>query len=107
MPVPCIHILLKDTVIGSISFKRIAFGIMLFKYAFHPYVNRKSIYVMQPEQGYAVGHFYAYTEQGGSRVFTELLENAGLESPFEEETLKGVCEKAAAWLDAYDLTGLK
>ena len=27
-------------------------------------------------------HYMADTEQGGSRVFTELLEHAGLESPF-------------------------
>ena len=32
----------------------------------------------------------AYTKQGGSRVFTELLSNAGMESPFEEETLDNI-----------------
>ena len=52
-------------------------------------------------------HYMAYTEQGGSRTFTELLANAGLESPFDEATLRGVCEKAKAWLDAYDLTGIQ
>lgn len=51
--------------------------------------------------------YVAYTEQGGSKVFTELLKYAGLESPFEEVTLKGVCEKAKEWLDAYDLTGIE
>lgn len=51
--------------------------------------------------------YIAYTEQGGSAVFTKLLENAGLESPFDEKTLKGVCEKANAWLEAYDLTGIE
>jgi oligoendopeptidase F len=51
-------------------------------------------------------HYMAYTKQGGSRVFTELLSNAGMESPFEEETLKGVCETAAKWLDAFDLKGI-
>ena len=52
-------------------------------------------------------HYMAYTQQGGSRAFTELLANAGLESPFDEATLRGVCEKAKAWLDAYDLTGIQ
>ena len=52
-------------------------------------------------------HYMAYTEQGGSRTFTELLANAGLESPFDEATLRGVCEKAKAWLDTYDLTGIQ
>ena len=51
-------------------------------------------------------HYMAYTEQGGSEVFTKLLENAGMESPFEEETIKGVCKKADEWLKAYDLTGI-
>ena len=48
----------------------------------------------------------AYTRQGGSRVFTELLENAGLESPFEETCLKGVCETAMQWLGEFDLEGI-
>ena len=52
-------------------------------------------------------HYMAYTVQGGSRVFTELLENAGLESPFDENTLKGVCKKASDWLNAFDLTGIE
>ena len=40
----------------------------------------------------------AYTRQGGSRVFTELLKNADLVSPFEESCLRGVCETAKDWL---------
>lgn len=51
--------------------------------------------------------YIAYTEQGGSRVFTKLLENAGLESPFDENTLRGVCKKANDWLNAYDLEGVE
>lgn len=51
-------------------------------------------------------HYMAYTEQGGSRTFTDLLKNAGLESPFEETCLCGVCEKASSFLDSYDLTGI-
>ncbi len=51
-------------------------------------------------------YYMAYTEQGGSRTFTELLKNAGLESPFEESCLRSVCEKASTYLDNYDLTGI-
>ena len=50
----------------------------------------------------AWSHYMAYTVQGGSRVFTELLRNAGLESPFEENCLRGVCEAAGTWLDKFD-----
>ena len=55
----------------------------------------------------AWNHYMAYTRQGGSEVFTKLLKNAGLKSPFEEETLKGVCSKADEWLRAFDLTGIE
>lgn len=51
-------------------------------------------------------HYMAYTKQGGSRVFTELLKNAGLDTPFDESCLKTVCEKANEWLKAYDLGGI-
>ena len=51
--------------------------------------------------------YMAYTSQGGSRVFTELLKNAGLDSPFDESCLRGVCEKAGRWLQDYDLTGIE
>ena len=51
-------------------------------------------------------YYIAYTEQGGSKVFTELLKTAGLDSPFDEGTLRGVCEKANAYLEAYDLSGI-
>ncbi|MGM9662653.1 MAG: M3 family oligoendopeptidase [Oscillospiraceae bacterium] len=51
-------------------------------------------------------HYMAYSRQGGSRTFTELLANAGLESPFDENCLRTVCETAKAWLESYDMTGL-
>lgn len=54
----------------------------------------------------AWSHYMAYTEQGGSRTFTELLLHAGLESPFEEACLRGVCEKARVYLRGYDLSGI-
>lgn len=54
----------------------------------------------------AWAHYMAYTEQGGSVTFTELLKNAGLDSPFEETCLRTVCETAAQWLRDFDLSGI-
>lgn len=62
--------------------------------------------MIQDDKDNAWKHYMAYTEQGGSRVFTDLLENAGLDSPFDENTLKGVCNKAKEYLDNFDLTGI-
>ncbi len=62
--------------------------------------------LLQKDTADAWQHYMAYTKQGGSCVFTELLKNAGLDSPFEESCLRGVCEAAKAWLDGYDLTGI-
>ena len=63
--------------------------------------------LMQKDRANAWDHYMAYTRQGGSRVFTELLQNADLTSPFEESCLRGVCETAKDWLDHYDLTGIE
>ena len=52
-------------------------------------------------------HYMAYTTQGGTRTFTELLKNAGMDSPFDGDTLKNVAEVAKNWLDSYDLTGIE
>ena len=49
----------------------------------------------------------AYTRLGGSLTFTELLRSAGLDSPFDEACLRGVCEKANRWLIDCDLTGIR
>ena len=61
---------------------------------------------MQEDYGKAWEQYMAYTRQGGSKVFTELLEQAQLPDPFEEETLQQVCSRAEAWLDAFDLSGI-
>ena len=50
--------------------------------------------------------YLRYAKLGGSMVFTDLLKEAGLESPFQESCLRGVCEKAADFLAKYDLTGI-
>ncbi len=62
---------------------------------------------IQDDPADAWKHYMAYTEQGGSRVFTELLENAGLGCPFDEACLRGVSAKANEWLGAYDLSGIE
>lgn len=62
--------------------------------------------MLQKDRKDAWEHYMAYTRQGGSHVFTELLKNAGMESPFEESCLRGVCETAREWLSKFDLKGL-
>jgi len=52
-------------------------------------------------------HYMDYTVQGGSKTFTDLLKNADLVSPFNEECLRGVCADAMKWLENYDMTGIE
>ena len=61
---------------------------------------------IQEDQAAAWQTYMAYTRQGGSRTFTELLSHAGLESPFEESCLRGVCLRAKQYLEGQDLTGV-
>ena len=63
--------------------------------------------MIQQDRGDAWQHYMAYTEQGGSRTFVELLRHAGLKTPFDEECMKGICEAAKKWLDGFDLTGIE
>ena len=63
--------------------------------------------LLQKDRKEAWERYMAYTRQGGSEVFTTLLKNAGLESPFDENCLRTVCETAKNWLDNYDLTGIE
>ena len=63
--------------------------------------------MIQKDRKKAWDYYMAYTRQGGSKVFTELLKGADLGSPFEEETLRGICEQAAEALDKFDLTGIE
>ena len=51
--------------------------------------------------------YMKYTSLGGSMVFTDLLKEAGLGNPFDEETLKKVCAAADKYLSEYDLTGIE
>ena len=59
--------------------------------------------MMQDDYEGAWEHYMAYTRLGGSLPFTELLKEADLESPFEPETLKGICERAATWLKEFQV----
>ncbi len=63
--------------------------------------------LMQKDPQKAWQTYLAYTKQGGSGTFTELLLNAGLQSPFEESCLKNVCYEARKYLESYDLSGIK
>ena len=62
--------------------------------------------MIQKDPDDAWAHYMAYTKQGGSRTFTDLLKYAGLKSPFDEECLKEICEAAKKWLDGVDLNAL-
>ena len=63
--------------------------------------------MMQEDRDEAWQHYLSYTEQGGSKTFVELLNHAGLVSPFDEQCLKTISERASRWLDDYDLTGIE
>ncbi len=57
--------------------------------------------MIQKDRAKAWERYLAYTRQGGSEVFTKLLENAGLRSPFDPENLKEVCKTAEEWLSGH------
>ena len=63
--------------------------------------------MIQKDRENAWKHYMAYTKQGGSRTFVDLLKNADLVTPFDEACLKGVCETATKWLDSFDLSGIE
>ena len=63
--------------------------------------------MQQKDRKDAWEHYMAYTKQGGTEVFTKLLENAGLVSPFDESCLKEVCETAMKWLDDFDMSTIE
>ncbi len=63
--------------------------------------------LLQTDRKAAWEKYMAYAKQGGSHTFTDLLKNAGLESPFGEACLRGVCQTASDWLDKFDLSGIE
>lgn len=62
---------------------------------------------IQKDMKEAWKYYMAYTSQGGSRTFTDLLKNAGLDTPFDEKCLKNVAGEAEKYLDSYDLAGIE
>ena len=54
------------------------------------------------DRGAAWEKYMAYTRPAGTMTFLELLEQAGLRSPFDPETLKELAGEAKAWLDTHD-----
>ena len=63
--------------------------------------------MIQKDSENAWKHYMAYTKQGGSRSFVELLKHADLETPFDEDCLRTVCESATKWLESFDLSGIE
>ncbi|MBR5344040.1 MAG: M3 family oligoendopeptidase [Oscillospiraceae bacterium] len=63
--------------------------------------------MMRKDHDEAWKHYMAYTVQGGSRSFVDLLKNAGLRTPFDEACLREVCETATKWLADFDLSGIE
>ena len=51
--------------------------------------------------------YLRYTRLGGSMVFTDLLREASLLSPFDESCMEAICREAESFLDAYDLSGIE
>ena len=63
--------------------------------------------MIQKDRENAWKHYMAYTVQGGSRTFVELLQHAGLTTPFDEACLREICETAVHWLENFDLTEMR
>ena len=63
--------------------------------------------MIQKDETAAWERYMAYTKQGGSRTFTELLQHANLRTPFDEACLREVCDTATVWLDGFDMTGIE
>ena len=55
--------------------------------------------IMQDSHKEAWERYMKLVKKAGTQTFTELIETAGLASPFDENTLKKVAKKAEKWLD--------
>lgn len=60
--------------------------------------------LMQQDGKKAWSAYLKLVRLAGTKRFTELVDAAGLENPFCENALKGVCMTAADWLDNFDKT---
>ena len=63
--------------------------------------------MIQEDREKAFQTYLKYTCLGGSMVFTDLLKESGLQSPFDPECLKNICAKAQEFLNNYDLSGIE
>ncbi len=63
--------------------------------------------MIQKDEKAAWERYMAYTVQGGSRTFVDLLRHADLRTPFDEACLREVSETATKWLAGFDLTGIE
>ena len=63
--------------------------------------------MIQEDRNKAWDYYMAYTEQGGTKTFTNLLKDAGLPSPFDENTLKDVCAKAEKFLNEFNMEDMQ
>lgn len=62
--------------------------------------------LLQEEPDKAWATYMKYTRQAGTKSFGEIIETAGLKSPFGDEALSEICLKAHKWLNDYDMTGI-
>ena len=62
--------------------------------------------MIQHDPGKAWETYMNYTRYGGTKTFTELIEAAGLKSPFGDEALRSVCAEAKQWLENFSLEGI-
>ena len=76
-------------------------------YCFAQTVSLEFWAMIQKDRKAAWERYMAYTMQGGSRTFVDLLKNARLGSPFEEDMIRGVCEQADKFLAGFDLSGIE
>ena len=63
--------------------------------------------LIQKDQKSAWETYRRYTDLGGSMTFTELLETAGLKSPFDESCLREACDAARKLLDGMDISWIE
>ena len=60
--------------------------------------------IMQSDHDEAWERYMRLVRKAGTMTFTELLQTAGLRSPFDEECLREVAEAAGKWLGNNDIT---
>ena len=59
--------------------------------------------IMQDSHKDAWERYMKFVKKAGTQTFTELVETAGLESPFDEHALKEVAKKVSKWLDKHEV----